>query len=139
MKPKDILSPELKKDTQKLLVYASFERALALEKAGKPMEAAAAFLQYQKDFATESNAGTALYNSMVIYFKLGLVENALDSAKLVLKLYPKFDRKADVITTVAETYEAWGILTMHHNFLPYLPSNILKTRALLTRFIRQAF
>src|SRR5690606_27711399 len=95
-------------ETHKLLVFASFERALDFEKAKKPILAAEAFLQFQKDFPKEDNASVALYNAMVIYFKNGLVNDALDAAKLVLQLYPQFDRKSDVVMTVAETYEGLG-------------------------------
>jgi TolA-binding protein len=105
---KGVVTGELQQNTQKLLVFASFERALAFEKNNKPIEAAEAFVQFQVDFPKESNASTALYNAMVIYFKNGLVEKALDSAKLVLTAYPQFDRRSDVIMTVAETYEGLG-------------------------------
>src|SRR5690606_15286742 len=105
---KGVLSGKLRSSTFELLVVSSFERALDMEKKGKPIEAAEAFLAFQKDFPNEKRAPKASFNAMLLFRNNGYIERSLAAAKLVLEKYPKFDQKDDVVIAVSEAYEGMG-------------------------------
>lgn len=88
------------------LKMASYEQALAFEKAGQNVKAAEAFLAFQKEFPADKNADRAVYNASVNYYKVADVENALTAGKLLLKEYPKSTAVPNVMQDIAQTYES---------------------------------
>lgn len=120
---KDVLKGELRKSTLELLIVSSFERALEMEKKGKPIEAAEAFLAFQKDFPQDKRAPKAIYNAMLLFRNNGYIDRALSAAKLVLEKYPKFDQKDDVVIAISEAYEGMGDYANAAKFYNFFAKN----------------
>jgi TolA-binding protein len=83
-----------------------FKRALVQEKAGKFERAALAFVEYQKEFPTDTNADRALYNAMLNYFKVARVEDAVTVGNQLLEKYPKSETISDVLADLGMTHES---------------------------------
>jgi len=101
-----VLDNDLRKFVVDVLRGAMFKRALVQEKAGRFAIAAASFVEYQKEFPTDSNADRALFNAMLNYFKVGRIENAVAVGNQILDKYPKSITVPDVLANLGTTHES---------------------------------
>ena len=102
---KKLLKKDLRKKTEKLLVDASFARAVNFTKERKYEKGANAFVAFQKDFPKHKNAPNALYNAMVNYFRHGEAKPALAAGRALLQRYPEFNRNQETVIALADTYQ----------------------------------
>ncbi len=103
-----LMDADLRKYVTDLLRSGMFKRALAAEKAGKFDFAAVGFLEFQKQFPVDPNADRALFNAMNNYYKVGRIETAITSGKLLLEKYPKSSLVPDVLASIGSTHETLG-------------------------------
>ncbi|MEZ4741269.1 MAG: tetratricopeptide repeat protein [Bdellovibrionota bacterium] len=103
---KEILTDDLEKFLRTSLRTSLFKHGLALEKQNKRLEAAKTFMNFQSEFPDDATADKALYNASLNYYKLGKLDEALAAGNLILEKYKKSDLRADVIASIAQTYES---------------------------------
>lgn len=92
----------------KLLRVALFQQALSLEKSSRFVDAARLFLDYQRDFPGDPDAGKALINAANNQFKANRADDALKTLGLFVSKYPQTEFHLHALEMIAMTSEALG-------------------------------
>lgn len=103
---KPILSKKNKKLIMDNLKGATYQLAGQQERDNKFETAAESYLAFQREFPRDPSSDRALYNGMLIYFKLAKTERALATGSVLIKEYPKSKLVPGVLANIAQTYEA---------------------------------
>lgn len=87
------------------LKNAVYKLAIAYDAGKQHLKAANTFLAFQKEFPSDTAADKALFNASQNFFAIDLVDEALNTGRLLLQSYPKSKLVPDVNLNIAQTYE----------------------------------
>jgi TolA-binding protein len=100
--------PALREDLSKVIEQSGFKLIEELERAGRPGEAADAYLAFARDWPTSRLAPTALYDASVDLAKAGRLERALAVREQLVQRYPQDPLVPKVGLASAQDREAVG-------------------------------
>lgn len=92
----------------KLLRVAIFQQGLNLEKSGQFADAARQFVEYQKEFPSDTDADKALINASNNYYKANRAEDAHSVLNLFVSNYPKSSYRERALEMLAMISEGFG-------------------------------
>jgi tetratricopeptide (TPR) repeat protein len=93
---------------QKLLRVALFQHGIALEKSGRFPDAAALFVDFQRQFPLDPDAPKALVNAANNHFKANRADEALNTLDKFVNQYPQSEYRAKALELLAATAEGMG-------------------------------
>ncbi len=87
------------------LKNAIYKLAFEYGERKQHVKAAETFLAFQKEFPNDPDSDKALFNASANYYKIDLVDNGLETDRLLLTSYPQSKLVPDVNLRIATTYE----------------------------------
>ncbi|HET9597621.1 MAG TPA: hypothetical protein VFP65_18680, partial [Anaeromyxobacteraceae bacterium] len=98
--------PQLREDLAKVIEGSAFKLIEEMERGGRPLDAADAYLAFAKDWSGSKLAPTALYNASVGLTKAGRLERAMQVREQLVQRYPQDPLVPKVALANAQDREA---------------------------------
>ena len=106
-----IKETKLGEELTAVLKGSVFQMALQLEKQENRAEAAALFLAYHKEFQADSDAPKALFNAANNKFRLGKMDDAITTLRILIAQYPQSELAPNVLYLIGSSYDSLGQFT----------------------------
>lgn len=103
-----VKSAKLGEELTTVLKGSLFQRALALEKQESRSEAADLFLAYHQEFQNDTDAPKALFNAANNKFKIGKMDEAISTLRILIAQYPRSELSPNVLYLIASSYDGLG-------------------------------